>query len=442
MGWEEDAMLKELGLPSVDALFEDIPEKVRLKGLDIPRGLNEQDAVRRITAILRKNRAGDTLPTFLGPGLYDHFIPASVRAIASRSEFYTAYTPYQAELSQGILQALFEYQSLIAELTGLDVANTSMYDGSTAIGEAALMAHRVTGRKDILVPRGMHWERKQVLRTYAVGAGLRVREIPWEGRTGRLDLAALRAAVTPDTAAVYFENPGFFGTFEDRVDEIRAAAKGAMMVVGVNPIALAITKAPGDYGADIVVGEGQPLGNAVNFGGPLLGIFACRAEHVRKAPGRIIGMTKDAKGHRAFCMTLVTREQHIRREKAMSNICTNQTLMAVAAVTYAAVLGGNGLQRVAAENVARARRLMDRINRVPGITAPVFDGYHFNEFTIRVGGDYKTIARALLDRGVHGGLSLREFFPELGESALVATTEVHTDEDQDRLVTALEEVVP
>jgi len=438
MGWEEDAMLRELGLPNVEALFDDIPEKVRVKGLPIPAGRGEQDVVHHITAILRKNRGGDVMPTFLGGGLYDHFVPASVRAITSRSEFYTAYTPYQAELSQGILQALFEYQSLIAELTGLDVANTSMYDGSTALGEAALMAHRLNGRKEILVPRSMHWERRQVLTSYLHGAGMRIRDIPWEEKTGLLNLSALRLGVTPDTAAVYFENPGFFGPFEDRVDEIRAAAGEALLIVGANPLALAVTKAPGDYGADIVVGEGQPLGNAVNFGGPLLGIFACRAEHVRKAPGRIIGLTKDAKGHRAFCMTLVTREQHIRREKAMSNICTNQTLMAVAAVAYAAVLGGNGLRRVAAENVHRARRLMAAINRVPGFAAPLFDGYHFNEFVVRSTRDYGEISRSLLDQGVHGGLSLTKAFPELGQSALFATTEVHTDEDQDRLVKALE----
>jgi len=430
-------MLRDLGLSSVDELFEDIPAKVRIKGLPLAPGLSEQEVVRRVTAILQKNRAADGMPTFLGAGLYDHFIPASVRAIASRSEFYTAYTPYQAELSQGILQSLFEYQSVMAELTGLDVVNTSMYDGSTALGEAALMAHRVTGKHEIIIPRGMHWERKAVLRTYLTGPGMTVREVPWEEKTGLLDLTALRSAVTDDTAAVYLENPGFFGTFDDRVDEIRALTKG-LLIVGVNPLALAVTKAPGDYGADIVVGEGQPLGNAVNFGGPLLGIFACRTSHVRKAPGRIIGMTKDAKGHRAFCMTLVTREQHIRREKAMSNICTNETLLAVAAAAYVAVLGGNGLKRVAAENVNRARRLMERIGRIPGFTAPAFDGYHFNEFVVRSKEDYGAVAARLLKDGVHGGLSLSEHYPGLGHAALFATTEVHTDEDQDRLVRALE----
>jgi len=430
-------MLKGLGLPSVDALFEDIPAKVRMKGLPLAPGLSEQEVVRRVTAILRKNRAANGMPTFLGAGLYDHFVPASVRAIASRSEFYTAYTPYQAELSQGILQALFEYQSVMAELTGLDVVNTSMYDGSTALGEAALMAHRVTGKREIVVPRGMHWERKAVLRTYLTGPGMTVREVPWEEKTGLLDLSALRSAVNEDTAAVYLENPGFFGTFDDRVDEIRALTQG-LLIVGVTPLALAVTKAPGDYGADIVVGEGQPLGNAVNFGGPLLGIFACQAAHVRKAPGRIIGMTKDAKGHRAFCMTLVTREQHIRREKAMSNICTNETLLAVATAAYVAVLGGNGLKRVAAENVNRARRLMERIGRIPGFTAPAFDGYHFNEFVVRSKEDYGAVAGRLLKAGVHGGLPLSEHYPGLGHAALFATTEVHTDEDQDRLVKALE----
>src|SRR3989454_4632364 len=356
MDSEEAAMLRAMGLKSIDALFADIPEAVRIKGLDLPRGMGEQDVVRHITSLLRKNRSADGMPTFLGAGLYDHFVPASVRAIASRAEFYTAYTPYQAELSQGILQTLWEYQSFICELTGMDAANTSMYDGSTALGEAALMAHRITGKREIVVPRALHWEKADVLRSYTVGPGLKIVPVDYDSETGTVDLDDLRLAVGEDTAAVYVENPNFFGRFEEDLEEIRSIAP-SLLIVGANPLSLAVIKAPGDLGADIVIGEGQPLGNAVNFGGPLIGVFACKEEHVRKMPGRIIGLTKDAEGEQAFCMTLQTREQHIRRERAMSNICTNETLMAVTSAAYIAVLGPTGLRRGAPENLPRAETL-------------------------------------------------------------------------------------
>src|SRR2546428_2824086 len=344
MDSEEDAMLRAMGLTSIDDLFADIPASVRTRGLDLPKGMEEQDVVRHITSLLRKNRSADAMPTFLGAGLYDHFVPASVRAIASRAEFYTAYTPYQAELSQGILQTLWEYQSFVCELTGMDAANTSMYDGSTALGEAALMAHRITGKKEIIIPRGLHWEKREVLKSYTAGSAMQVTDVEYNSETGTTDLDELRLAVGEDTAAVYVENPNFFGRFEEDLEEIRSIAP-SLLIVGANPLSLAVIKAPGDLGADIVIGEGQPLGNAVNFGGPLIGVFACKEEHVRKMPGRIIGLTKDAEGERAFCMTLQTREQHIRRERAMSNICTNETLMAVTSAAYIAVLGPSGLRR-------------------------------------------------------------------------------------------------
>src|SRR3990170_2632771 len=341
MDSEEESMLRAMGLKSMEDLFSDVPAGVRVKGLAIPRGLSEQDVVRHVTSILRQNRSADSMPTFLGAGLYDHFVPAAVRAVASRSEFYTAYTPYQAELSQGMLQALWEYQSFVCELAGMDAANTSMYDASTALGEAALMAHRITGKRQILIPTALHWDKKAVLRSYAAGPGLEIEEVVYDPETGTLDEDALRAAVGEDTAAVYVENPNFFGRFEEELEEIRSIAP-SLLIVGANPIALAVTKAPGDLGADIVIGEGQALGNAMNFGGPLVGIFACRQEHLRKMPGRVIGITKDANGDRAFCMTLQTREQHIRRERAMSNICTNEALMSVAAAVHIAVLGASG----------------------------------------------------------------------------------------------------
>ena len=439
MDSEETAMLRAMGLKSIDDLFADIPVSVRVEGLDLPRGMGEQEVVRHITSLLRKNRSAETMPTFLGAGLYDHFVPASVRAIASRSEFYSAYTPYQPELSQGILQTLWEYQSFICELTGMDAANTSMYDGSTALGEAALMAHRITGKREIVVPRALHWDKKAVLASHAVGPGLKVLEVAYDEDTGGIDLDALRKLVGEQTAAVYVENPNFFGRFEEGLDEIRSIAP-SLLIVGANPLALAITKPPGEFGADIVIGEGQPFGNAVNFGGPLVGIFACREEHLRKMPGRVIGLTQDSEGHRAFCMTLQTREQHIRRERAMSNICTNETLMAVISAAYIAILGSHGLRKVALDNMRRARLLAERIDPLEPFEAPAFRGAHFNEFVLQSTIPYARVHKALLVTGVHGGLPLTAHFPDLGEAALFATTETHTDADYDRLVRALEEL--
>jgi len=437
MDSDAEEMLQALGLRGVDDLFADIPASIRTDGLALPRGLPESEVVAHLTSILAANRTMADMPTFLGAGLYDHFVPAAVRAIASRSEFYTAYTPYQAELSQGILQALWEYQSMVCELMGMDGANTSMYDGSTALGEAALMARRIHGGRVFLVPRALRTDKKSVLANYAIGAGLEVREVDYDRSSGTLDLGKLRAALAWDVCGVYVESPNLFGRFEEALEDVRAATD-AILVVGGNPIAQAVVRPPGDLGADIVIGEGQPLGSAVNFGGPLLGIFACRQEHVRKMPGRVIGLTKDVKGHRAFCMTLQTREQHIRREKAMSNICTNESLLSVAAAAYMAVLGGNGLRRLAAENIRRARDLAASIDAIDGFEAPVFPGPHFNEFTVRARRGYVGVHERLLEHGVHGGLPLASQLPELAEVGLFATTERHGPEDARRLLAALE----
>src|SRR6266571_4378555 len=395
---DEAEMLREMGLRSVDDLFVDIPAGVRIPKLDVPDGLSDDPVVAGVTSMLGANRTVVEMPTFLGGGLYDHFIPASVRAIVSRSEFYTSYTPYQPEISQGLLQALWEYQSLICELTGMDAANTSRYDGSTALGE-----------------------------------------VDYDRESGMLDLAKLKASLSPDVCGVYVENPNFFGRFEEQLEEIRAMTNG-VLVVGVNPISQAVVRPPGDFGADIVVGEGQPLGTQMNFGGPLLGVFACRQQHIRKMPGRVIGLTRDAKGHRAFCMTLQTREQHIRREKAMSNICTNESLLAVAAAAYMAVLGSNGLRRVAADNIRRARDLAAAIDKIPGFTAPLFRCAHFNEFVVRHRNGYAAVHRTLLEKGIHGGLPLTRQLPEMQDAALYATTGRHAPEAVAKLLAALEAV--
>ena len=434
---DEDEMLREMGLRTVDDLFADIPSAVRIPKLDIPDGLPEDRVVARVTSMLAANRTVVDMPAFLGGGLYDHFVPASVRAVVSRSEFYTSYTPYQPEISQGLLQALWEYQSLICELTGMDAANTSMYDWSTALGEAARMAHRIHGGRIFLIPRALRHNRRAVLANYVVGAGLEVREVDYDRESGMLDLAKLKASLSADVCGVYVENPNFFGRFEEQLEEIRAVTDG-VLVVGVNPIAQAVVRPPGDFGADIVVGEGQPLGTQMNFGGPLLGIFACEQQHIRKMPGRVIGLTRDAKGHRAFCMTLQTREQHIRREKAMSNICTNESLLAVAAAAYMAVLGSNGLRRVAAENIRRAKELAGAIDKIAGFEAPLFHGAHFNEFVVRRKKGYAAVHRALLEKGIHGGLPLTRQLPELSDAALFATTGRHTPEAVQRLLGALE----
>src|SRR3989454_11674498 len=434
---EEDEMLSALGVRSVEDLFADIPAPVRIPKLDIPDGLPEDRVVARVTSMLAANRTVVDMPAFLGGGLYDHFVPASVRAVVSRTEIYTSYTPYQPEISQGLLQALWEYQSLICDLTGMDAANTSMYDGSTALGEAARMAHRIHGGRIFLIPRALRHNRRAVLANYVVGAGIEVREVDYDRESGMLDLAKLKASLSSDVCGVYVENPNFFGRFEEQLEEIRAVTDG-VLVVGVNPIAQAVVRPPGDFGADIVVGEGQPLGTQMNFGGPLLGVFACRQQHIRKKPGRVIGLTRDAKGHRAFCMTLQTREQHIRREKTMSNICTNESLLAVAAATYMAVLGSNGLRRVAAENIRRAKELAGAIDKITGFEAPLFHGAHFNQFVGRREKGYAPLHPALLERGIQGGLPPTPPLPELSDAALFATTGRHTPEAVQRLLGALE----
>ncbi len=430
-------MLEALGLETLDELFTDIPSDVRVKGIPLARSAGEQEVVERLQAVLAKNRTTDVIPSFLGAGAYDHYIPAAVDSIVGRSEFYTAYTPYQAEVSQGLLQALWEYQSLICVLTGMDAANSSLYDGSTALGEAALMSARITGKREFLIPRALHWERRAVLENYASGPGLKLKEVEYDRSLGSLDLHALRDAISPDTAGVYVESPNFLGVFEEALGEIRDLTKEAVLVVGSNPLALAIAKPPGDLGADIVVGEGQPLGLSLSYGGPYLGIFACRREHIRKMPGRVIGLTHDAEGRRAFCMTLQTREQHIRRDKAMSNICTNEALAAIAAAAFMALHGGQGLQNLAWRNVRAARELMSLIGRVKGFTAPAFKGSHFNEFVVRGPASYAEIDRHLLERGIQGGLGLGDRLPELRNAAVFAATERHARAQFEALAKAL-----
>ncbi len=445
-----EKMLREIGAASIDELFADIPPKIRLKReLKLPPAMPELEVKRHVQAILAKNKPFTQMLSFLGGGVWPHHVPAHVRSLVQRSEFLTSYTPYQPEASQGMLQALFEYQSMIAELVGLEVANSSMYDWATALGEAALMCARVTRRKKFLVPELIGPERFSTLQNYASGPGLEPVKIGYDRTTGQLDLGQLRKELGQAVAGVYIENPSYLGFLETQVDEIAAAAHkaGALLVVGVNPISLGLLKPPGDYGADIVVGEGQPLGNPVSFGGPSLGIFACRGETklMRQMPGRLIGMTTTLDGGtRGYCMVLQTREQHIRRERATSSICTNEALCAVAAAIYLASLGPRGLNDLAELCASNASYAMKKLNAVKGLRAPIFDAPHFNEFTLNCTDTRVSIQKlnaGLLKRGIQGGKPLRTEFPELGETALLCTTELHSREDIDRLANALKELL-
>ena len=442
----KEKMMEEMGIKSIEDLYADIPVEVRFKGeLKVPGPYPEQEVKRRVESLLGRNKRL-RCPPFLGGGVWPHYVPAVVDEVVSRAEFLTSYTPYQPEITQGMLQTLFEYQSLICELTGMEVANSSMYDWATALGEAARMAGRLTRRSTILVPYLMSPNRLAVLRTYTEPVEMKVTQIDYDEATGLIDLEDLKEKINGETAAVYVENPSYLGFVEENVDAIAEVAHdaGALLIVGVDPISLGLLRPPGDYGADIVVGEGQPLGNHMNFGGPLLGIFACRGDRrmIRQMPGRIIGMTTTVDGsERGFVMTLQTREQHIRRERATSNICTNQALCAVAAAVYLSLLGPNGLRELAELITSRAHYAMRRIGELTGVRAPIFSSYHFKEFTVSFEKSVEEVNRGLLARGIHGGKSLIEEFPELGETALYCVTELHSKEDIDLLVSALEEVL-
>lgn len=431
-------MLKSLGIDSVDELFSDIPASVRTDGVEMPPGMSEMEVIRYVTDMLSANVTAYDHPCFMGGGVYHRFIPSAVKAIASRSEFVTSYTPYQAEISQGMLQTLFEYQSYIAELTGMEAVNSSNYDAATALGEAATMCHRVNGRRKFLIPQLINCDKRSVLRNYVSGAGMEIVEYAYDPKSGEADLDDMRRKADSDVGGVYVEVPNFLGVLDRQAAEVKAAIGDALLVVGVDPISLGLLKAPGDYGADIVIGEGQSLGSPMNFGGPLLGLFGCRQELVRKMPGRVVGLTKDAEGRRAFCLTLQTREQHVRRSKATSNICTNEALMAVAAAAYLAIVGRDGLQAVARSNMANARKLRDALASIKRVECPVLDAPFFNELPARLPIRPEKLSKVLLRNGIIGGIPLAKHVPEMGDCMLFAATEMTTDRDIERLVGAME----
>ncbi len=426
---EEDvrSMLATIGASSIDDLFREIPENLRVKqgALDIPNRLDEDRLFHHLSELARRNvNLVDTV-CFLGAGVYDRFIPATVGAVISRGEFLTAYTPYQPELSQGYLQSIYEFQSMVAELYGMDIANASMYDAATAMAEAAILAHGLNGRTKIAVSRGVHPHYRQVLNTYTWSVDLNVVEIDTtDGAT--TDMGAL----TDECACLIVQYPNFFGTIED-LAALRDAARavGALFIVVADPTACAILPPPGAFDADIVVGEGQPLGIPMGFGGPMLGLFACKQEHVRRIPGRIVGRTTDHDGNSGFCMTLRTREQDIRREKATSNICTNEALMALAATVYMIALGKNGMRHIAETSVRNTQYAIEKLTAAGAKLR--FAHNVFGEFVLELPADPVHVRDELLKQGILAGLPLGEYYPELSNCLLVAVTETRTKEQID-----------
>jgi glycine dehydrogenase subunit 1 len=427
---EREAMLRVVGVDTVDELFNVIPDEVRLsRPLRVPEGMGEIELAAHIDKLAGENASG--LVSFLGAGCYDHYVPAIVDAVVSKPAFFTAYTPYQPEVSQGTLQAIYEYQSMICALTGMDVSNASLYDGATALVEAALMAARLTKRDRVVVSSAVHPEWIQVLRTYARAETIEIIECPV--REGTTDLASL-AELASGAATVLIASPSFHGTLEDlrAIAEVTHAA-GALLVVAVNPLLLGALEPPASYGADIVVGEGQPLGNAQSFGGPGFGLLACKTEFLRQMPGRVIGRTVDVDGRPGFVLTMQTREQHIRREKATSNICSNHSLNALAAAVYLAAVGQQGLQQIALSCITRAHYLRDAL-LATGRFHAVSDAQFGYEFALLYDGDVAAMQSALLERGFLAGLDLGRFGDAYAGVVLFAVTEKRTRAQMDAFV--------
>ena len=434
---ERRAMLERIGAPSEEALWEAIPEQFRVPGpLPLPGPLAEYEVTRRFERWAAMNADSSRYACFLGAGIYDHFIPAALRALISRSEFATAYTPYQPEVSQGTLQTIFEYQSMIRELTGMEVANASMYDGATATSEAAHLAAGATGRKRVLVSAGLNPHYREVLRTYSAAGGFDLEEIPLsEGRTAA---ARVARAAGEGTAALLWAQPNFEGIVEDGAALTDAAhAVKAYSVAVADPIGLALLRPPGEDGADVVVGEGQPLGVPMSYGGPLVGFFAIRKADVRRLPGRLVGVTVDLDGKRGYVLTLQTREQHIRRERATSNICTNQGLMALANTIHLALLGAAGMRDVATQCLERAHYLAERLAEIPGVLLVNGNAPFFREFVVRLPGSAEVFVRAALERRILAGVPLSRFDRSRPHDLLVAVTETRSREELDRYADAL-----
>lgn len=431
------AMLKAIGVSSVDQLFKDIPQALRPKSFNIPPGKSEFEVTESLRKLSDKNT--NNLINFVGAGFYDHFIPAAVDALISRSEFYTAYTPYQPECSQGWLQAIYEYQSIICELTGLDVANASLYDGGTALYEAAMMAIRLTGRNKIIMDSGLNLIYRTMLYTYTSNLSIEFVEIPVvHGQSSREELAK---HLDDKTAAVILQNPNFFGAIDDHSDVVEKVHKvGALAIASVYPVSLGVLKSPAEMGFDIATGEGQSLGIPLSFGGPYLGFMAAKKELVRQMPGRIVGATVDSDGKRGFVLTLQTREQHIRREKATSNICSNEALCALRAAVFTALLGRDGLKELAEHNYQKCEFAKEVLSRVPGVevkrSSPTF-----NEFTILLPSRADEVVCRMIEKGFACGFPLGRFYKGMDNYLLIAVTEKRTKEEIRLLASSLEAVL-
>jgi glycine dehydrogenase subunit 1 len=423
---DREAMLKACGASRIEDLLEPVGRSLRIEGdLDLGEPMSEPEVVAALEEMAKKNRPASGLASFLGGGVYDRQIPSVVRYVLSRSEFYTSYTPYQAEVSQGTLQAIYEYQSLVCRLTGMEVANASMYDGATALAEAALMAHGIKRGGSVLVPRALSPRVKKVLESYTKGRGIEITEVPFDGH-GRMDTAALDELLT-GASAVVLAQPNYFGVIE-RAAEISSLAheRKALVIAYVDPVSLALISPPGEYDADIAVGEGQSFGNPLNFGGPLLGFMATKKAFMRRMPGRLISGTVDVDGKRGYVMTLQTREQHIRREKATSNICTNEGLCALAAAVYLSALGEHGFREVALQSMSKSHALYRMLGGLPRCELP-FGEEFFQEFVLVVDSPAKEFVARAKRAGILAGIPLESHFPELGSRAiLVAVTERRT----------------
>lgn len=433
---DQERMLRTIGVDSVDALYRHIPQTLRSRaGINLPKGLTEIAVYGRLASLAAQNAAAGDWSMFLGGGIYHHFIPSAVDAVISRSEFATSYTPYQPEVSQGTLQALFEYQTLICQLTGMEVSNAAVYDGASAAAEAALMSRRIqpATRRRVLLSKALHPQYRAVVRAYLRNlADVVLEEVPFDS-TGATDVAALTGRLDERSMCVLVGYPNFFGVIEDLATIQSACARaGAQMIsVTTEALSLGLLKPPGEFGADIAVGEGQSLGMPMNLGGPAFGFFACQKKFLRNIPGRLVGETVDSDGRRGFVLTLATREQHIRREKATSNICTSQTLCALGATVFMSLMGKSGMRRLAEVNVARARRAQARLVREAGL-AEVFAGPFFNEFVVRVPNLHELFARCA-SKKIVPGIALEHSYPELKDCLLVCVTEMNQPEEIDRL---------
>jgi len=431
-GPEEQAMLDTLGIKNTDELFADIPARLRLnRELDLPPGLDEKSVWDHVTKLAAANSNAQQYICFRGAGAYQHYQPKAVRHIISRSEFYTAYTPYQPEISQGTLQAIFEYQTMICELTGMDIANASHYDGATALAEGALITAEATRRKKILVSSLVHPDYRETLQTYFSRRGLEIVLLPHAG--GLTDKDGYLALLKDDVAGVVIQNPNFLGSVEDLAFFAQTAHdKGAMLVACVDPVTLGVLESPGALGADIAVGDGQSLGLPLSYGGPYVGFMAVKEKHLRRLPGRIVGKTLDRQGREGFVLTLQAREQHIRREKASSNICSNQALCALAVTVYLSLLGPGGLRQVGEQCLAKSSYAIEVLSKLPGVKV-AFAAPTLKEFVLQTEEDPESINRRLWQAGILGGLDLGQFYPELSKHILLCVTEMRTKDEIDKL---------